>query len=61
MAPFPGYPRTLKFPSPLEAVSVRHPGQAPHNGARAGIQDFLEVFSFFWIPDLAMHLIARPE
>ena len=42
-------------------VTIRHPGQVPWSGARAGIQEFLEIIWLFWIPDLAMPGIARPE
>ena len=43
-----------------DCVTIRHPDQAPWNGASRDLEVFVMI-TFSWIPDLAMLRAARPE
>ena len=52
------------YMSPLPArdfLAVRHPGQVPQSGTRAGIQKEFIILNSNWIPDLARQRRTRPE
>ncbi len=54
-----------------DCVAIRHPGQVPQSGTRAGIQTTsprrrgtrhqMTLLNFHWIPDLARLRRTRPE
>jgi hypothetical protein len=43
-----------------DCVTICHPGQAPQSGASRDLE-FSGIILYLWIPDLALHSIARPE
>jgi hypothetical protein len=50
------------FPLPSrDFPAVRHPGQVPQSGTRAGIQKEFIILNSNWIPDIARQRRTRPE